>query len=87
MALQFPNRMRSVNPAAESIAFSGYDGMSEIRFSMPFLALDNLNGAKLASTTAYLELFDVMRARIQDVAARTHARARKTFHILEPAKF
>jgi hypothetical protein len=87
MTLEFPNRMRILNAAAKTIAFSGYDGITEIRFSLPFSSLDAANGVPLATSAAYLAAFDAARGRIQNAAASVHARTNKTFHSLDAARF
>lgn len=87
MSLEFPNRMRILNPGAKAITFSGYDSITEIRFTLPLDVLAKINGQPFASNAAALASFDALRDRIQTVAANTHARSHKTFHVLEASRF
>lgn len=87
MQLQFPNRTRVVNPATKSISFSGHEGVMEVRFSVPFRALEVSNYSKPATPTSYLAAFDAMREKIQKAAEIAHSRGRKPFHILDVASF
>ncbi|WP_430512201.1 DUF1488 family protein [Pannonibacter phragmitetus] len=87
MTLSFPNRMRVADPDSGRIAFSGHEGVTEIRFSIPYRVIESLSRSRLDTTASYLAAFDVMRERIQDVAARTHAQARRPFHILDASQF
>jgi hypothetical protein len=79
--------MRILNTEAKTIAFSGYDGITEIRFALPLDVLAGMTGDSAPSPAAALKAFDSLRDRIQTVAASTHARGRKTFHMLEMSRF
>jgi Protein of unknown function (DUF1488) len=87
MTLEFPNRMRMLNAEAGIITFSGYDRITEIRFSLPIDVLAKINGQPFASNAAALASFDSLRDRIQTAAANTHARSHGTFHVLEASRF
>lgn len=87
MALEFPNRMRTLNSGAGIITFSGYDGIAEIRFTLPVDILSRIHGKVFANTEAALSAFDTFRNQIEAAAKKIHARSHKTFYVIDRSSF
>ena len=60
------------------IAFSGYDGVMEVRFVLEAQALERIAGLSRSPETAYLDAFDQYRGQIETAAGRAYKKTRKS---------
>jgi hypothetical protein len=77
MALSFPNRSRSFDPARKAVRFIGHDGMFEVPFLIKADAFAK-SGSSEMNEADCLAAFDAARSRILDVAQKAYARGRST---------
>ncbi len=77
MALTFPNRSRSFDPARKAVRFLGYDGMFEVPFLIQAEALGGPSSSSMTEADC-LAAFDAARNAIYDVARKAYARGRGT---------
>ncbi|QND51671.1 DUF1488 domain-containing protein [Phyllobacterium sp. 628] len=82
MALNFPNRSRSYDAAAQQVRFIGYDGLFQVPFLVEIAAF--WKGASKADPDEddYLAAFDAARSAIQDAAHKAYAHGRKNLYVL-----
>lgn len=76
MALTFPNVSRSFDDRRQCVRFTGYDGMSEIRFFISIAALQSAKPHRGASESDSLASFDDQRERILKAATAAYAKKR-----------
>lgn len=87
MSLNFPNISRSYDMRLRRVRFWAHDASLEIPFFVEVAALTFLNPRTAGDEAALLNTFDVNRAVIQTVAARTYARNRRDSYTLTAADF
>ncbi len=87
MAIAFPNRSRSFDDDSHSIRFTGHDGMFEVRFAVDLDAVAWLESRITGNEAESLAVFDRVRSRIEDVAARAYGRSRKASYRISASDF
>jgi hypothetical protein len=87
MTLNFPNLSRSYDVRMRRVRFWAHDAALEVPFFVEVAALSFLNPWTADDEAGLLNTFDVNRAVIQTVAARTYARERRDSYTLKAADF
>jgi len=77
MRLNFPNPSRSFDASSSRVCFWGYDSAIEVSFFVEADALKRLCPEMSSAEAGFLEAFDTVRKRIQEVADEVYVRGGK----------
>jgi hypothetical protein len=87
MPLNFPNASRDYDPRRRCVCFWGHDSAFEIAFYLDADALHRISPQADRDEASLLEVFDLNRARIEQVAAVAYSRRRRRDHRLSASDF
>jgi hypothetical protein len=87
LALNFPNRSRSLDVAHDHVSFWGYSSTIEVTFMIGLDVLRDMAPSGLPPDEGLLETFDQNRAAIEKAASRAFSREHATFCRLNRSDF